>query len=142
MPLVLAGQTAADDTPAPSEARERALKIKPEFARGPLVRVAGGRNQAEAELIQNMLLEEGIPSMFKRSAAFDVPDMLAAGDRDVLVPESGAEAAHDLLLDAELMPSASIQPMARPNAIKLLVAFVVGAAIATLIAWALVALAG
>jgi hypothetical protein len=142
MPLVLAGDSAAADVPPPSEARERALKIKPEFARGPLVRVAGGRNQAEAELIQNILLEEGIPSMFKRSAAFDVPDFLAAGDRDVLVPESGAEAARDLLLAADLMPSASAEPLQRPNAAKLMVAFVGGAAITTLIAWALVELAG
>ena len=32
------------------------------------MRVAGGRNQAEAELIQGMLLEEGVPSMLRRSA--------------------------------------------------------------------------
>jgi hypothetical protein len=142
MPLVLTGEHAAADVPEPSEARDRARKIKPEFARGELVRVAGGRNQAEAELIQNLLLEEGIPSMFKRSAGFDVPDMLAAGDRDVLVPESGAEAARDLLLAADLMPSASVQPYERPNAAKLLVAFVGGGAIAALIAWALIELAG
>ena len=136
MPLVLADE----DAPPSSEARERALKIKPEFARGELVRVAGGRNQAEAELIQNLLLEEGIPSMFRRSAAFDVPDMLAAGERDVLVPESGAEAARDLLVAADLMPSATATPMARPNAAKLLVAFVGGAALTALICWALIEL--
>jgi hypothetical protein len=138
MPLVLAGE----QVPAPSESRERALKIKPEFARGRLVRVAGGRNQAEAELIQNLLLEEGVPSMLKRSAAFDVPDMLAAGERDVLVPETGAEVARDLLVAADLMPSASAVPMARPNAVKLLVAFVGGAAITSLITWGLIELAG
>ena len=137
MPLVWTG-----DAPPLSEARERARKIKPEFARGPVVRVAGGRNQAEAELIQNLLLEEGIPSMLRRSAGFDVPDMLAAGDRDVLVPESGAEAARDLLMAAELMPSASAEPLAPPNALKLLVGFVAGAALTALIAWALIELAG
>jgi pimeloyl-ACP methyl ester carboxylesterase len=142
MPLVLVGEHAVADTPAPSEARDRARKIKPEYTRGQPVRVAGGRNQAEAELIQNLLLEEGIPSMLKRSAGFDVPDMLAAGDRDVLVPESGAEAARDLLMAAEMMPSASVQPMERPNALKLLVAFVGAAAIAAFIAWALIELAG
>jgi pimeloyl-ACP methyl ester carboxylesterase len=142
MPLVLAGADAAADVPPPSEARERARKIKPEYARGQLVRVAGGRNQAEAELIQNLLLEEGIPSMFRRSAGFDVPDMLAAGDRDVLVPESGAEAARDLLMAAELAPTTPGQQLERPNAIKLLVAFVAAGAIAALIAWALIELAG
>ena len=33
-----------------------------------------------------MLLEEGIPSLLRRSGGFDVPDFLAAGPRDVLVP--------------------------------------------------------
>jgi hypothetical protein len=140
MPLVLPG--AADDDAPVSEARERARKIKPEFARGELVRVAGGRNQAEAELIQNLLLEEGIPSMLKRSVAFDVPDMLAAGDRDVLVPESGAEAARDFLLAADLMPSAGATPMRRPNPVTLLVVFLGGGALTALIAWVLLDLAG
>ena len=73
-----------------SDAHGRARKIDPEYTRGELVRVAGGRNQAEAELIQGMLLEEGVPSMLRRSRGFDVPDMLAAGPRDVMVPASGA----------------------------------------------------
>ena len=33
-------------------AHEHARKIRPEFTRGPLVRVGWGRNQAEAELIR------------------------------------------------------------------------------------------
>ena len=45
------------------------------------VRAAGGRNQVEAELIQGLLLEEGVPSILRRSAGFDVPDFLAAGPR-------------------------------------------------------------
>ena len=36
-------------------------------------------NLAEAELIQGILLEEGIPSILRRSGGFDVPDFLAAG---------------------------------------------------------------
>src|SRR3712207_9068377 len=112
MPLVHAG---AGDLEAPeSRAHEIARKIRPEYARGELVRVAGGRNQAEAELIQNLLLEEGIPSMFKRSVAFDVPDMLAAGDPDALVPESRAQAARDFLIQVDLIPSAGAQPTSRP----------------------------
>lgn len=79
-------------------ARERDLRrIRPEYAKGDLVKVARAHHQAEAELIQNLLLEEGIPSMTRRSAAFDVPDFLAAGPRDILVPSSGAQAARDLL---------------------------------------------
>jgi len=87
-----------ETTPAPVSARrERARKIKPQYAEGELVRVARAQHQAEAEMIQNLLLEEGIPSMTKRSGGFDVPDFLAAGPRDVLVPSSGAEAARDAL---------------------------------------------
>ena len=80
-------------------------KIDPEYTRGDLVRVAGGRNQAEAELIQNLLLEEGIPSIVRRTAGFDVPDYLAGGPRDVLVAESAVEAARQMLLEADLAPT-------------------------------------
>ncbi len=89
----------SDAEVAPTSARrERARKIKPQYAEGELVRVARAQHQAEAELIQGLLLEEGIPSMTKRSGGFDVPDFLAAGPRDVLVPTSGAEAARDMLM--------------------------------------------
>ena len=53
-----------------------------------------------------LLLEEGVPSTLRRSAGFDVPDMLAAGPRDVLVPESGVEVARQVLLQSELIPEA------------------------------------
>ena len=102
MPLVYSGTTA---TPAPiTDRHERARKIKPQFSEGELVRVAGGRHQAEAEFIQGLLLEEGVPSLLRRSRGFDVPDYLAAGPRDVLVPESGAGTAREVLLEAELVP--------------------------------------
>src|SRR3954463_12120337 len=89
-----------------SAAHARARKVKPQYAEGDLVRVAGSRNQAEAELIQGMLLEEGVPSLLRRSRGFDVPDMLAAGPRDVLVPRSGLDAAREVLLQAALLPAA------------------------------------
>ena len=80
-----------------SARQERARKVKPQYAEGELVYVARAQHQAEAELIQNLLLEEGIPSMTRRSGGFDVPDFLAAGPRDVLVPQSGADVARELL---------------------------------------------
>ena len=83
--------------PRESERRERARKIRPQYAEGPLVKVVGARNQAEAELLQGMLLEEGVPSLMRRSGGFDVPDFLASGPRDILVPSSGAEAAREIL---------------------------------------------
>ena len=94
MPLVREGPAEA----APSERQRRARKIRPEYAQGPLVRVISARNQPEAEFLAGMLLEEGIPSLLRRSPAFDVPDFMASGPRDVLVPQSALAAARDLLL--------------------------------------------
>jgi hypothetical protein len=82
---------------APTEAQERARKILPQYAQGALVRVAAARNQPEAELLQGILLEEGVPSLMRRSGGFDVPDFLASGPRDILVPASAVEAARDIL---------------------------------------------
>lgn len=96
MPLVHpAGAGGAKDPTG--ERRERARKIKPQYSEGRLVKVAYAQNQPEAELIQGLLLEAGIPSMTRRAAGFDVPDFLAAGPRDILVPESGVEAAREAL---------------------------------------------
>ena len=136
MPLVGAGSAEA---PA-SEAHERARKIRPELARGELVRVAGGRNQAEAELIQNILIEEGVPSVLRRSAGFDVPDFLAAGPRDVLVPESGAETARALLTDAQIAvaPRGGPPRPGRRHVALLVAAIVAGGLVTALLAWALV----
>jgi hypothetical protein len=64
---------------------------------GKLVKVGYGQNQAEAEMIQGLLSEHGIPSMLKRAAGFDVPDFLAAGPRQVLVAEELAEQAREVL---------------------------------------------
>jgi hypothetical protein len=86
-----------DEPPPAGGLRERARKVRPQYAEGGLVKIARAQHQAEAELIQNMLLEEGIPSTTRRSMGFDVPDFMAAGPRDVLVPASGAAAARDLL---------------------------------------------
>jgi hypothetical protein len=135
MPLVTPGGEPLDEPL--SDAHERARKIDPRYTEGELVRVAGGRNQAEAELIQGMLLEEGVPSILRRSAGFDVPDFLAAGPRDVLVPEAGAETARELLHDARLGPPAAATAAVRPNPIKLVVAIALGGAGAALIAWLL-----
>ena len=104
--------------------------IDPEYTRGELIRVAGGRNQAEAELIQNLLLEEGIPSIVRRTAGFDVPDYLAGGPRDVLVAESAVQAAREMLLQADLAPQPSPPATARsPVATAAIVLAVVAAAV-------------
>ena len=93
-----------------SEKHERARKIRPQYAEGPLVKVVGARNQAEAELLQGMLLEEGVPSMMRRSGGFDVPDFLASGPRDILVPASGADAARQVLQLPDLAEGIGMRP--------------------------------
>jgi hypothetical protein len=93
MPLVHAHA----DAPVDDDRRRRARKIKPQYTDGAPVRVARADSEAEAELIAGLLLEEGIPCIVRRSRGFDVAEFLAAGPRDVLVPESGAEAAREAL---------------------------------------------
>jgi hypothetical protein len=134
MPLAVTG---GEPLEAPlSDAHERARKINPIYTEGQLVRVAGGRNQAEAELIQNLLLEEGIPSVLRRTAGFDVPDFLAAGPRDVMVPLAGVEAAREVLLQAQLAPARE-GDSGRPNPLILIGAVLGGGGAAALIAWLL-----
>jgi hypothetical protein len=123
-----------------TEAQRRARKIKPQLSEGNLVRVVGARNQAEAEFIQSLLLEEGVPSIVRRSAGFDVPDFLAAGPRDVLVPQSGLTTAREMLLEAELIPAEPARPIVSPGHLLagLLLALLLGA----LIVWGITRLAG
>jgi hypothetical protein len=131
MPLVAEGGPAEHE---PTEVQERARKIKRQFSEGELVRVAVGRQQPEAEFIQNLLLDAGVPSTLSRTRGFDVPEMLAAGPRDVMVPQSGLEVARDVLLQAELLTAATAPPLnpARIFAF-VLVAFLVVAVIIVVI---------
>jgi phage major head subunit gpT-like protein len=62
---------------------------------GRLVKVAFALNQMEAEMIQGLLGEHGIPSMVQRTV--DNPEFLAAGPRQILVPEAAAEEAREVL---------------------------------------------
>lgn len=65
------------------------------------MKVAWARNLAEAELIEGLLAAEGIPCLIQRTAAADVPDFLAAGPRNILVPASAAEKAAEVLGQGE-----------------------------------------
>ncbi len=80
-----------------SQRQQRARKVDPRYTEGELVKVARAANQPEAELIEGLLLGEGIPSLQRRARGADVPDFLAAGPRDIFVPESAAEAAREAL---------------------------------------------
>ncbi len=118
-----------------AELHDRARKIKPQLTEGPLTFVVRASNQVEAEFIQGLLLEEGVPSMTRRSAGFDVPDFLAGGPRDVLVPGAAAEIARETLLAAEIDPAAPVAPVVSwvRLALGLLVALAIGVAVIWLI---------
>jgi hypothetical protein len=133
LPLVLEGEELGEV----SERHERARKIKPQLAEGEPVKVAWARNQTEGEFIQGLLLEEGVPSMLRRSAGFDVPDFLAAGPRDVLVPRSGEVTAREVLLQAEIIapqrPAGAVTPRSVP--VRLFAAVLVAVAAGSALVW-------
>jgi hypothetical protein len=127
MPLVVAGGELRL-----SERQQRARKIDPRYTEGPLVWAAGAHNQAEAEFIAGMLLEEGVPSLVRRAAGFDVPDFLAAGPREILVPASGVGVARDLLLDAGIVSSAR-PASATPRATRILAGLLLAIALVAIV---------
>ena len=132
MPLTYAGQTGVDHPI--TDRHERARKVKPQYTEGDLIRVAGARNQAEAELIQGLLLEEGVPSMLRRTRGFDVPDMLAAGPRDIVVPASGAATAREVLLQADVIsPDEPGPAVDRP--LRILMGLLIAVVVVAIIAW-------
>jgi hypothetical protein len=135
MPLVPNGEIIEQPT---SEAHERARKVDPRYTRGQLVRVAGALQQPEAEMIQGLLLEQGVPSVVRRSAGFDVPDYLAAGPRDILVPESGVETARSALFGAGLDTTVASSGRPDPRQVALVVAGILAAGcVIALVAWAI-----
>jgi len=90
MPLVYS----AGSEEVTSERRRRARKIKPQYTEGPLVEIARTDSQPEAEFLAGLLLEEGIPCLLRNSIAGYSPMI---GPRQVLVPESAAQAAREAL---------------------------------------------
>jgi len=131
LPLVL--QATGEEPDYESVRHRRLRKVKPQLSEGELVKVAWARNEAEGEFIQGLLLEEGVPSMLRRSAGFDVPDFLAAGPRDVMVPIYGAQTAREVLLQADVVsPDAASRPV---DPRRLLIGLLVALAIGALVVW-------
>lgn len=60
------------------------------------VRVAYARHQPEAEMLAGMLAEIDVPVVVRR-ATMDVPEMLAGGPRELLVPADRELEARALL---------------------------------------------
>lgn len=99
---------------------------RPEYTQGALRCVVVALNQAEAEMLEDMLRSEGIPCMIRRLGRADVPDFLAAGRREVLVPERALEAARELLrIEAPLDQSSLTSPTSLAYALIAGIAFVV-----------------
>jgi hypothetical protein len=113
----------------------RARRIKPQFSEGELVRVVGAGNQTEADFIQGLLLEEGIPSMQRRSRGFDVPDFLAAGPRDILVPASGVLAAREVLLQSELLGAQVAETPWSSTAWRVMAGLLLALTIVAIVVW-------
>ncbi len=144
LPLVLVSPDEAGDDSVTAR-HSRARKIKPQLTEGELVKVVQARNQVEAEFIQGLLLEEGIPSILRRSMGFDVPDFLAAGPRDVLVAQSAVVTAREVLLQAELIadsPAAGAVQGAAQSPLKLLAVLLGALALSVLVVWLLSLLFG
>lgn len=113
----------------------RTLKheFEAQLAEGNFVKVAGAENQAEAEFLQGLLREEGVPSSLRRARGFDVPDFLAAGPRDVLVAQSDMRVARDLLQadGGTLVPDSAV--VASP--LRVLAGVVIAVALVALLVW-------
>lgn len=146
MPLVYVGR--GEQEPI-TEAHERARKVKPQYTDGEPVKVAFAQNLAEAQLIQGILLEEGIPSYERRSRGFDVPDFLAAGPRDILVPSAAAEVARGLLATEEQAAAgpdtgsgASPATGSDPDPLRLLLGILIALACGALLIWIVSVLIG
>jgi hypothetical protein len=80
--------------PRVSERQRKARKIEPRYTGGELVKVASASGAAQAEFIAGLLLEEGIPCVLRNSIGGYSPII---DPRDVMVPESGAQAAREAL---------------------------------------------
>jgi len=132
MPLVYVGR--GEQEPI-TEAHEKARKVKPEYTGGEPVKVAFARNLAEAQLIQGILLEEGIPSFERRTRGFDVPDFLAGGPRDILVPGAAAETARALVADTGEQLQVQDGPGTEERPLRLLAGILIALAAGALFVW-------
>jgi hypothetical protein len=109
-------------------------RLRPEYAQGELVVVTTARHPAEAEMLREMLLAEGIPSLVRPGRTFDPRFLPGAGPHEVLVRESGYEPAYELVHGEPpgLRPPAS---RSRPEAGNLLAIVLIVAGLLALLVW-------
>jgi hypothetical protein len=99
-----------------------------------LIKVARAENQPEAEFLRNLLLEERVPSVSRRAPGFDVPDFLAAGRRDILVPASYAQVARDVLLQGDPEPHPA-HPAASDPPLRVLTGLITASGFGAVVVW-------
>ena len=63
------------------------------------MKVAAAPDETTALLMDGVLKDAGVPALIQRAPGFDAPDFLAAGPRDVLVPNSLVGEARRILED-------------------------------------------
>lgn len=63
------------------------------------VKVASAPNETVALLMEGLLRNTGIPVLVQRASGFDAPEFLAAGPRELMVPESELAEARQILED-------------------------------------------
>jgi hypothetical protein len=109
-------------------------RLRPEYAQGELVAVTTVKNPAEAEMLREMLLAEGIPSMVRLARSFDPRFLPAGGPHEVLVRESGYEAAYELV-HGEVPPVQPPTSRSRPEPGNLLAVVLLGMGAIALLIW-------
>lgn len=62
-------------------------------------KVASAPNETVALMMEGLLRETGIPVLVQRASGFDAPEFLAAGPRQLLVPEPELAEARQILED-------------------------------------------
>jgi hypothetical protein len=87
--------------------------VRHTHAEADVVRIAVAHHQPEAERIQRLLRAAGVSSTVQRTPGFDVPEKLASGPRDILVPRSAVDDARYVLLRAGLDDRATMPPLTR-----------------------------
>jgi hypothetical protein len=109
-------------------------RLRPEYAQGELVAVTTVGNPAEAEMLREMLLAEGIPSMVRLARSFDPRFLPGGGRHEVVVRESGYEAAYELVHGEPPQPG-SPTSRSRPEPGNLLAVVLVALGLIALVIW-------
>lgn len=115
--------------------REPDPRLQSQYAQGDLVAVRTVANVAEAEVLRDMLLAEGIPTMVRPARTFGSTFVtLGMGAHEVVVRESGYAAAYELV-HGEPPPLQSPASRSRPEPGNLLALVLLGLGLIAFLIW-------